>query len=1076
MNGRAAWTRPAEATASHPLDLERVQSVQELVGVEQSITEVLHDPAQSWTGRLLVGDNADALFPAGRASDAASSRADPALQMGASITLNDFAAFLSTTGKAYGSLKEKQQEAAGGQGVTRKAMLRRHAAVAVFDAQNSSQLHAADVIPRRYFETDFSVQSSEELLEATLGGAQASASGGSDAEGYEGQLEILKSYMAIVQREQENLILEYRFDFNRAVESAQAMRPPLDDSTATLQSLRSHTNGVVRAVQEGALQMNTLCRRRNNARALLDALEQISFVVSSIQEIDAMVQVSDYGVAITMIDNLLNLMAEAPFRHISMLGATRERLSSLRLDLAGRLKLDFGALLQELLCECRVSVADVQESLFPALGLLHELGVLDEILEDFSARQKLQYDRDTGELVEMVSQGTLSTSDVSRRVSVATKPCKIWFSLACSILYVLRQRKQLGDVQMNDRFARVSECLSIYADHVNQGLCNIMTCFYISVIEPQLDQNNLDSVSTFASLLEECLRAANEFEAVASLSHVTTYSTSGGVRSTCKDLSRKTVATVQKLRIAKLNSVVQAERWTAIKVPSVFETNLQGARIGAIFRRRESTSAAAVDVAETAKHAESSAQSATRARRAFISLDDFPSSQDDGGSTFFSPSMSPDWAFKSVYDSSVSATVNPSNESLLAEIKFASERFRLTSSCVFLLDTLCFYSELDRCLASVYSLRSEIFRRALDLVRSFNVSASRQVLGANAIRTAQLKNISARHLCITARSVSLVSAFIRILCTTINNSAAEAEWLKSFDVAGVIEDLAQHESKLLDKMASVMQDRLKYHCETMRAMPWDNEAKMREEALPSTYMVQLLRETSVLHQVMQDCLPKAQVRRVFQRVEVAFGERLGGCFSAVSEVKGDWVRRRLEADVNILYLKLHTLDMMDNSSPDHALNRVLVMNGAKSMLGSSASVKSVSEIHVNESDDRGDTVTEGNEERNSDSAQEPVVTEGVTGGLETQSATLTVLPTSDAETEDEKQAASSLANLHAGENGLELPVETSAGSPHGAPHEFSVSTQTLGGVSNSRPAVGSNLFEDKAPGDPVRETRTDESQ
>ena len=71
---------------------EEADGVAAEVSVQQSITEVLHDPSKTFDELLGRGE---LTYPTHAPND------DPLLKIGGALTLNDFAAFLSSAGNEY---------------------------------------------------------------------------------------------------------------------------------------------------------------------------------------------------------------------------------------------------------------------------------------------------------------------------------------------------------------------------------------------------------------------------------------------------------------------------------------------------------------------------------------------------------------------------------------------------------------------------------------------------------------------------------------------------------------------------------------------------------------------------------------------------------------------------------------------------------------------------------------------------------------------------------------------------------------------------------------------------------------
>uniref|UniRef100_A0A7S0ZKA9 Vacuolar protein sorting-associated protein 54 C-terminal domain-containing protein n=1 Tax=Timspurckia oligopyrenoides TaxID=708627 RepID=A0A7S0ZKA9_9RHOD len=367
------------------------------------------------------------------------------------------------------------------------------------------------------------------------------------------------------------------------------------------------------------------------------------------------------------------------------------------------------------------------------------------------------------------------------------------------------------------------------------------------------------------------------------------------IPSSCRELCVNEIASLHRTQLGTLNAMLQKEKWVGVQVAFQIQALINTLRQ----LSRKKYTQKSQNLVEIHNDEE------------FISLD-----SDDDDNWQYSNDLEP-----------TNAPVNVSTQQQLPSLSILSEKYVAVNSLLYFVEVLSKYAELEIMFSKSMNLSGEISRRALELTRAFNVSTSRQVLAANAIKSAGLKSITARHLCIAARVIAAVRALIKLYShavdAVLSNSAKST---LSNEFVKVENDLQIHESKLLDKLASVMLDRLDFHCTQLSQLPWSDESQMRKEDLPSNYMKNLLRETGVLHRVMYSTLPRSHLRQVFSSIEAAYGTKLSNAFDqVVNTFKAEnhpWIQRRIEADVTFLYLKLHSMDALGNSEGSSSVDEL----------------------------------------------------------------------------------------------------------------------------------------------------------
>lgn len=146
--------------------------------------------------------------------------------------------------------------------------------------------------------------------------------------------------------------------------------------------------------------------------------------------------------------------------------------------------------------------------------------------------------------------------------------------------------------------------------------------------------------------------------------------------------------------------------------------------------------------------------------------------------------------------------------------------------------------------------------RIIEFLKAFNSRTCQVVLGAGAMRSAGLKNITAKHLALASQSLSIVIALIPYIRETFRRhlSPKQAVMLVEFDK--LKRDYQEHQNEIHAKLIAIMGDRITAHIKSFNAIRWDVP-----QAKPGVndYMELLVKETVTLHKVLSRYLAKAVV-------------------------------------------------------------------------------------------------------------------------------------------------------------------------------------------------------------------------
>jgi len=172
------------------------------------------------------------------------------------------------------------------------------------------------------------------------------------------------------------------------------------------------------------------------------------------------------------------------------------------------------------------------------------------------------------------------------------------------------------------------------------------------------------------------------------------------------------------------------------------------------------------------------------------------------------------------------------------------------------------------------------------------------VLGAGAMRSAGLKNITAKHLALASQSLSIGIGLIPYVRETFRRhlSATQAVMLVEFDK--LKRDYQEHQHEIHAKLVVIMGDRLGVHCRSLQEVKWEEP-----RTGPNGYMELLVKETVTLHKVLAKYLAAQAVELVMSQVLAAITHRLSEEYGKI-ELGSQEAKERMLVDVRYLQEKM----------------------------------------------------------------------------------------------------------------------------------------------------------------------------
>ncbi|WRT65756.1 uncharacterized protein IL334_002704 [Kwoniella shivajii] len=198
---------------------------------------------------------------------------------------------------------------------------------------------------------------------------------------------------------------------------------------------------------------------------------------------------------------------------------------------------------------------------------------------------------------------------------------------------------------------------------------------------------------------------------------------------------------------------------------------------------------------------------------------------------------------------------------------------------------------------------TDVMSRIIEFMKSFNSRTCQVVLGAGAMRSAGLKNITAKHLALASQSLSIIISLIPYIREFVRRhlSPKQAVMLTEFDK--LKRDYQEHQNEIHAKLVAIMSDRLAVHVGSLREIDW--EATSSKDG-PRPYAEMLVKETATLHKVLSKYLAGSTVEVVMSEVIGAIVHRLSEEYGKV-EFKSEEAKKRMLQDVALISIRLTPL-------------------------------------------------------------------------------------------------------------------------------------------------------------------------
>ncbi|KAG8972344.1 hypothetical protein FRB90_010252, partial [Tulasnella sp. 427] len=238
-------------------------------------------------------------------------------------------------------------------------------------------------------------------------------------------------------------------------------------------------------------------------------------------------------------------------------------------------------------------------------------------------------------------------------------------------------------------------------------------------------------------------------------------------------------------------------------------------------------------------------------------------------------------------------------------------------------------------------LTTDAMSRIIEYLKAFNSRTCQVVLGAGAMRSAGLKNITAKHLALASQSLSIMIALVPYIRETLRRHLNPKQAVILIEFDKLKRDYQEHQNEIHAKLIAIMGDRLAVHCKALSEIQWDQPPT---KAGPNSYMEVLVKETVTLHKVLSKYLAEQSVELIMTQVFAAVNHRLSEEYGRI-ELPSQEAKTRLLTDAKYLHEKLSNLKGVN--LPSSMLETVVMEKTTKWYGKSSREWLCQSEYHSN---------------------------------------------------------------------------------------------------------------------------------
>jgi vacuolar protein sorting-associated protein 54 len=174
------------------------------------------------------------------------------------------------------------------------------------------------------------------------------------------------------------------------------------------------------------------------------------------------------------------------------------------------------------------------------------------------------------------------------------------------------------------------------------------------------------------------------------------------------------------------------------------------------------------------------------------------------------------------------------------------------------------------------TIGTEVITKTAEILRLFDKRTRELVLAAEAIESAaRLKSISAKHLAITSQSLGLVLALLPHFRAALLAQLPPSHHMQLTELDRVVNLLIEHHGLIVDKLVEIAAYAVDSSSNGLRKVDWDIFQGQCD------YFVEVTRNVSALHRVLQEILPSEQIQDIFSRIFASLCRKMPAHFEDI---------------------------------------------------------------------------------------------------------------------------------------------------------------------------------------------------
>lgn len=237
-------------------------------------------------------------------------------------------------------------------------------------------------------------------------------------------------------------------------------------------------------------------------------------------------------------------------------------------------------------------------------------------------------------------------------------------------------------------------------------------------------------------------------------------------------------------------------------------------------------------------------------------------------------------------------------------------KFGLVRSTMILLKMISRYLECAEALPAVVS---DVLNKLISLLQTFNSKSCELVLGAQAIKTAGLKNITVTHLALASQSLGLVASQVPVVRAALAQHLPKKHHVLLDNFTAVQGDYKDHQQEIFKKMVEIIEQLLRQAMGALLASPWA-QGKEAPNAKLEKPVRTLMKHTAAMHSRLSGLLDQRQRDDVFRRIAVVFSTVTRKSLSSLFASGDAGLKLKISTQVQHILTRIRGLTGIDDTA------------------------------------------------------------------------------------------------------------------------------------------------------------------